>query len=156
MAVTKYNADEIWPAIFEKISTGRSLASVLREPGMMSYELAKLHLRSYPHIKARYYEATRERAESLAEEIEQIADEPIPEHLDGPSKSAWIQRQRLRVDSKKWIASKLLPERFGDKIEVTAAPSINMEEAIRRAEVLSTARVRQTIEGEILDRSADA
>jgi hypothetical protein len=22
MAVTKYNADEIWPAIFEKISTG--------------------------------------------------------------------------------------------------------------------------------------
>jgi hypothetical protein len=29
----------------------------------------------------------------------------------------WVNRSRLRVDSRKWIASKLFPKQFGDKVE---------------------------------------
>ncbi len=30
-----------------------------------------------------------------------------------------IQRSRLRIDTRKWIASKLLPKRYGDKLQHT-------------------------------------
>ncbi len=30
-----------------------------------------------------------------------------------------IQRSRLRVDARKWIAAKLLPKRYGDKLQHT-------------------------------------
>jgi hypothetical protein len=31
-----------------------------------------------------------------------------------------IQRSRLRVDARKWIASKLKPKKYGDKMDVTS------------------------------------
>ena len=31
----------------------------------------------------------------------------------------WTNRSRLRVDTRKWIASKLKPKKYGDKIDVT-------------------------------------
>ena len=30
-----------------------------------------------------------------------------------------IQRSRVRIDARKWIASKLLPKRYGDKLQHT-------------------------------------
>lgn len=32
-----------------------------------------------------------------------------------------VQRSKLRVDTRKWIVSKLLPKKYGDKIEVEAS-----------------------------------
>jgi hypothetical protein len=31
-----------------------------------------------------------------------------------------IQHRRLQVDARKWVVSKLLPKKFGDKIDVTS------------------------------------
>ena len=30
-----------------------------------------------------------------------------------------IARSKIRIDARKWLASKLLPKKFGDKIDVT-------------------------------------
>ena len=37
-----------------------------------------------------------------------------------------IQRSRLRVDSRKWLASKLLPKKYGDKLDVNQSGNVTV------------------------------
>jgi hypothetical protein len=58
--------------------------------------------------------ARREGLEVLADEIISIGDE-----VEGCTDNAVVQAARLRVESRKWLLSKLRPEQYGDKVEVT-------------------------------------
>ena len=60
----------------------------------------------------RYARARESQAHREAEEIREIADEATPET---------VQVARLRVDARKWRASKLAPKVYGDKLEVNGA-----------------------------------
>lgn len=55
-----------------------------------------------------YARAKRESADAMADDIQAIADD---ERLDHNSR-------RVRVDARKWLASKLKPKVYGDKIEL--------------------------------------
>jgi hypothetical protein len=86
-----------------------------------------------------YEEARRIQAELLADELVGIADEvpthDVPDPDGGMSTridSAGVQRNRLRVDARKWVASKLLPKKYGDKVqaEVSGADGGPIQAAI--------------------------
>lgn len=109
----------VWPRILELISSGQSLRKASAAAGI-SFWLAKRHLRADADLQRRYVEATGDRADVLAEQIEELVDEPIPAGLSGAERSAWVQHQRLRFDARRWIASKLHPSRYGDTIRVDA------------------------------------
>jgi hypothetical protein len=146
----KYQPDETWARILDLIVSGMSLSAILRMPDMPSYGWAKLQLRADPELRARYDEAVQDRADVLAEQIEAIADEECPADLDGPSKTAWTARQRLRFDARRWASSKLAPRRYGDRISVEQTGTIvNLQALVderqrRMREILR----RDAIEGE--------
>lgn len=57
----------------------------------------------------------------MAEEIREIADESSQlEH------SHEIQAARLRVDTRKWLLSKMLPREFGDRLDVTQSGDLKI------------------------------
>jgi hypothetical protein len=114
----RYDPEKLWPTILEAIANGASLASALRQPGMPSYALAKLHLRSNPALREAYEQAVQDRAAFLAEELIEMADTPIPEGLDPASRSAWVQHLRVRLDTRKWIASRVYRQVYGDRVDV--------------------------------------
>jgi hypothetical protein len=116
--VVQYDPERIWPTILESIANGASLASALRKPGMPSYALAKLHLRTNPALKEAYEQAVQDRAAFLAEELIEMADTPIPDGLDPASRSAWVQHLRVRLDTRKWIASRVYRQVYGDRVDV--------------------------------------
>jgi hypothetical protein len=71
-----------------------------------------------------YARAREEQADGYADEIVAIADEPPQlvtkddgEDVEVSLDSAAIQRQRLRIDARKWVASKLKPKKYGDKVD---------------------------------------
>lgn len=84
------------------------------------------------------YACAREaQAEFYASEIIDIADEtPITERPDpdgGMTRcvdSAGVQRNKLRVDTRKWIASKLLPKKYGDKQQVEHSGTLTLESLV--------------------------
>lgn len=117
--VTKFEPATIWPEILERIANGESLASALRKPGMPSYALAKLHLRSDPALRQAYSQAVEDRAAFLAEELIELADTPIPDDLDSASRSAWVQHLRVRLDTRKWVASRVYRQVYGDRVDLT-------------------------------------
>lgn len=117
--IQKFDPAIIWPDILERIANGESLASALRKPGMPSYALAKFHLKSDPALRVAYDQAVQDRGAFLAEELIELADEPIPEGLDPASRSAWVQNKRVRLDTRKWIASRVYRQVYGDRIDVS-------------------------------------
>ena len=74
-------------------------------------------------LREQYTRARELQAEVYADEITQIADDGQNDTYtddEGNKKTDHdvIARSRLRVDSRKWIVSKLLPKKYGDKLEL--------------------------------------
>lgn len=76
----------------------------------------------------KYARARELQAEFMAEKMIEIADDSTNDTIIGYSKSGepmemenkeWVNRSKLKVDTRKWLMSKLAPKRFGDKIDVT-------------------------------------
>jgi hypothetical protein len=59
----------------------------------------------------------------------------MPAGLDGPGRSAWVQHLRVKIDSRKFIAAKLKPKTYGERLDlsVTQEP-ISIIGALKAAE----------------------
>jgi hypothetical protein len=76
----------------------------------------------------------KQTADKLAEEILALADEDMPEGLKGAEAAAWVNKKRLQVDARKWIAAKLKPKRYGDRLEMEVTDNrISITDALNEA-----------------------
>jgi hypothetical protein len=80
----------------------------------------------------KYTRAREAQAEMMGAEILEIADETSRDTLtvkrgDNEVELAdneWINRSRLRVDTRKWLMSKLAPKKYGDRVQnVVSGPN---------------------------------
>lgn len=118
-------------AICERIADGESLRSICLDSGMPSRMSVFRWLNDPERVAFRdqYARAREEQAEFYAESIVEIADEcEVEATYKGEEvvldiSSSAIARNRLRVDARKWYASKLAPKKFGDfkAVELTGA-----------------------------------
>jgi len=72
-----------------------------------------------------YARARERQAEFLANQIVDISDDKSEDIIitdDGKKlfNGEFAARSRLRVDARKWLASKLAPKKYGDKVDVTS------------------------------------
>jgi len=135
-APVRYDPKVLWPVILNNIANGDSLTAALRKLNPSpSYWWAKDCLRYSPELKIQYQQAVEDRADRLAEELIELADTPIPEGLDGPAASAWVQQLRVRIDVRKWAASKLKPRTYGDRVDVSVTTTqISVTAALAEAQ----------------------
>jgi hypothetical protein len=68
-----------------------------------------------------YARAREAQAELYASEIIDISDDATQDELftdEGKRvcNAEFVMRSKLRVDARKWVASKLLPKKYGDKV----------------------------------------
>ncbi|HLX54645.1 MAG TPA: hypothetical protein VKR58_11920 [Aquella sp.] len=85
-----------------------------------------------PEFAELYKIAKCNQVELLIDEILDIADDTLHDtrvNLSGKelANSEWINRSKLRVDTRKWIAGKLAPRLYGEKQEVKQESTINLE-----------------------------
>jgi hypothetical protein len=90
-------------------------------------------LQAHSEFLQQYARAREAQADHLVEEIIEIADDGTNDWMERRSEaekgkgvdSGWVlngehvQRSRLRVDARKWFASKVYPKKYGDRIETT-------------------------------------
>ena len=105
---------ERWQEILPRIAAGESLRKVCAELGLHPGHMVAF-LNDDKDLAAQYARAAESRNELRAHELEDIADG------DKDDSKLRVARDRLRVDTKKWLMSKLQPRRWGDKIELTGA-----------------------------------
>jgi hypothetical protein len=129
-----YTIREVWPVILEHITEGKSLMSATKAVNM-SYATAMYQLRQNPELQTKYRACMEERGDYLADELVDLSDEMPPPDLDPALINAWVNRQRLRIDARKWSASKLRPKQWGDKIDVSVTHTqISIVQALEQAE----------------------
>jgi hypothetical protein len=108
-------------AICEEIATtDHSLRRICDAEGMPSPSTVYLWLGRVLEFSEQYARARERQADVLAGQILEISDDgsrDITQTEDGEVVNhEHIQRSRLRVDSRKWLASKLAPKKYGEKV----------------------------------------
>ncbi len=118
---------EIVDAICERMTNGQGLLKICTDPEMPGRVTVYRWLEANPDFKQRFARAREAQMDFYAEQILSIAfdesgDIILDQGKDGKTSSvanhAKVQRDRLKVDSLKWIASRLFPKRYGDKMEL--------------------------------------
>ena len=88
------------------IAGGKSLNSFCRKKGTPVISTVYKWLNDYEEFSKLYTRAREDQADALADEIIDVADD---DDLDPNDK-------RVRVDARKWVASKLKPQKYADKV----------------------------------------
>lgn len=120
---TEALADEIC----ERLSDGQSLREICRSDDMPAKSTVCKWLALNPAFADQYARAREIQAEALVEESLEIADDASNDWMERQSDDGksvgWelngehVQRSRLRVDTRKWFASKLAPKKYGDRVD---------------------------------------
>lgn len=131
---------ELGLEICTRLAEGESLRSICEDPKMpnrgtvLRWVLDGLH----EEFAGQYEKARNIQAESFADDMQDIADDGRNDYMLKETESGAfvqlnseaIQRSRLRVDTRKWIASRILPKKYGDKIENTHVGDANRPIAV--------------------------
>lgn len=127
---------EIADAICGEIAEGKSLRAVLRDnEDLPAASTVCRWLAQNQEFQKQYARAREAQADALFDEILGIADDGrndsyTDEEGNERTNHDVIARSRLRVDARKWMAGKLRPKVYGDKLEV-AGPGPNGEHAAK-------------------------
>jgi hypothetical protein len=86
-------------------------------------------MRKHPEFLDQYTRAKAEAADALVEEMMDISDDGTNDWMEVHDKDGecvgykvngeHVQRSRLRVETRKWIAAKLKPKKYGEKVDVS-------------------------------------
>jgi hypothetical protein len=116
---TKFS-QELADKICERVVEGKSLIKISKE---LNFNIASFFrwLREEKDFCDKYTRAKVEQADTLIEEILDIADctkfdKTIDENGKIITDHEHITRSRLRVDTRKWIAGKMRPKKYGEKL----------------------------------------
>jgi hypothetical protein len=121
-------SEKLVARICAELACGKSLRTVCKADDMPSVEAVFSWIHSKPEFAERYARAKAESADAIIEEVIDIADDGTNDWMEQFDKDGvsigWklngehVQRSRLRVDTRKWIAAKMRPKKFGEKVDV--------------------------------------
>lgn len=114
----------------EIASSSKSLRTICKMEGMPTVATILSWLRDDKDgFLALYTRAKEEQADFMIEEMIDIADDGTNDLMviekggqtfEQENKEV-VNRSKLRVETRKWIASKLKPKKYGDKVDITTA-----------------------------------
>lgn len=120
--------DDLAAAICAELASGKSMRTVCLADDMPSMQTVFRWLRARPDFREQYTHAKAEAADALVEEMIDISDDGTNDWMEKHDKEGnavgyqvngeHIQRSRLRVETRKWIAAKLKPKKYGEKVDV--------------------------------------
>ncbi len=114
--------------ICAQIAEGQSLREICRADDMPGKSTVFQWLQKDKAFADQYAQAREAQADHWADEILEIADDGTNDwtkrqNRDGSTYTEvdheHVTRSRLRVDSRKWLMSKLLPKKYGDRVDLT-------------------------------------
>ncbi|MGB1580905.1 MAG: terminase small subunit protein [Nevskiales bacterium] len=119
--------DELSDRFCALLAEGLSVRTICKSEEFPCAATIFLWLRSNKSFLEQYTRAKQESADALVDEMLDIADDgtndwmerlgedgkPLGWQLNGEH----VQRSRVRIETRKWISSKLKPKKYGDKIQ---------------------------------------
>jgi hypothetical protein len=114
---------EIADIIFDRLMDGESLRGICKDEDMPPKIAVLKWLQAYPLFQTQYARAREIQADALFDETLDIANTPHPGVITVTKPSGvevtlkdMIEHRRLQIDTRKWIAGKLRPKKYGERI----------------------------------------
>lgn len=121
-------SQEMADRLCEMIATSsKSLRTICKEEGMPSVGTVLKWLKENTNgFLSQYARAKEEQADLLVEEMIDISDDGSNDFMTivkndisyEVENKEWTSRSKLRVETRKWIASKLKPKKYGEKLDL--------------------------------------
>jgi hypothetical protein len=108
-------------ALCEWITNGKSLSAWCRQTGRTAFAVYGW-MREQPDFARRYAQAHEDRTDTMADDIIEIADA-----VEGSDSVAAVSAAKLRIETRKWIASKLKPQKYGEKQLVETSGQVTFQ-----------------------------
>lgn len=142
MAGVSTYTDEVASIILERIADGESLKAICEDEGMPSKSTVFKWLAEIAGFSDMYVRAREIQADALFDDILTIADDgrndwmerkdAEDENMGWRENGEALQRSRLRIDARKWMAAKLRPRKYGEKLELEHGGSMTVVNKIER------------------------
>ncbi len=128
--------EEMADAICEALASGKSLRKICEGDDFPSNAAVFRWLSQHEEFRDRYARAREAQADAIFDEMLDIADDGTNDWMaDNESETGvryngdHVQRARLRIDARKWMAGKLRPKVYGDKAEFEHTHNLSPEAA---------------------------
>ena len=128
-SVVRYSP-ELMALICDRISRGESLRAICKEETMPSEAAVRYWVsQDVEGCKTGFEAARAVQAHRFAEELIALCDEVPPVLEDGRVDQGWVTWQKVRIDTRKWTASRILPKEYGEHVALkgdTAGGGLNI------------------------------
>jgi hypothetical protein len=160
MSESQYG-DHIKDQICNGLMEGLSLRELCRRDGFPPESTVRTWILkdSDPEFTAQYARAREVQTERFADELIELADSKQGDietvyNEDGSTyervNREVIERNRLQIETRKWVISKILPKKYGDKVNLELSGNIN--HTANPAEALTTGTL-EAIERELAQKA---
>lgn len=95
--------------LLRRLMVGESLRQICVDDAMPARSTIYLWLAENPSFSDQYARAREIQADHIFDEMFDIADRDDAEG---------VSRDRLRIDTRKWALARMMPKKYGDKLEV--------------------------------------
>lgn len=130
-------------AILAGLAEGKSLRAVCRAEGMPAASTVLGWAEDNAEFGEQYARVRARSYQLLADEIIEISDDSAGDVVhteDGDRTDAErVARSKLRVDSRKWMLSKMLPKIYGDKLDLNHSGRIGVAKEFSEEELVRIA-----------------
>ena len=132
---TKYT-QELADKVCSELADGNSMRTVCLAEEMPDKSTIFRWIRTHEEFRDQYTKAKEEGVEAWAEESMDIADDGSNDWMQTHDKDNEgyrangenIQRSKLRIETRKWFASKLKPKKYGDKHQIEHSGGIGLSD----------------------------
>lgn len=131
---------ELAGEICDRLSAGVSLRKICLEDAMPGQTTVYRWLRQNDEFRQQYTHAREVQAETIFDECLDIADDGTNDWMVDKEEDEGfryngdaVQRSKLRIEARKWMAGKLAPKKYGEKVELNHTGEV----ALRKAADLS-------------------
>ena len=144
-----YNEDTALE-LCDRIAEGEALQNLCREPRFPDERTIRRWLAAQSIFRRAYARAREHQMERWADEIVTIADDASGDYVeqannDGELERVFdpeaVQRARLRIDTRKFLMSKLAPRVYGDKLDLNLSGAVEVS-SLSDAELEARTRAR--------------
>ena len=117
---------EITPELTEKItnlvSQGLSQRKICLKNNMPCRTILKAWIRFNKEFATHYARAKEEMYEDKLDQLSELESELLKllrdDSIDNKTKNALVQAYKLKIDNLKWILVRLMPQKYGDKMQI--------------------------------------